>query len=554
MIERFQDDALSRLKLRGGTWKVSHEVEIYDLVERDIYQSPEEPGHTAWAGMWKEKDGAIKVSFSRVTGNAGMEPSYHPTYGRSGEERWKKFAKQHGMRTGPEDAVTTTKLVSPTLVTRDAGETWEDLGLEHEPRGGNLRFVCTADGRLVRKGLATLMCSDGRIMSTATPTECMKDKEKVIYFTDEFLIGIRESTDDGKTWSELQFITPEGSDPELIKVSGEETAITELADGRVLAVIRCDPGGPVQTYLTRVGPGKYEATPPTQCGIPHGGLPDLVTGSDGVVWYWGLGSHWYTADNGASWHKAPMQFRSYYGKMLESSPNQLMCVTQHNIHDSPYPFWYDSSIRMVRFRWRRSGILEQKSDGVRFARAIQQEDEFGDMHIRTDVRLDGVNGIIFHVSPDGKSYYFFGVVLGNHPLYKDYFPPEVQDEKLAANYSGAEQFQFALGRAMAVLARVEAGKITLLRGLRFLQISPSYRVEKGSWSRMQVKVSGDLIQAAVKIDHPHFPYAVYVGARDAALAAGGLGTFADRSTGAFRNLEVWDSPQMMRELWEGESQ
>ena len=549
MIERFQDDAFSRLEVRGGKWDVSHEVEMYDLAERDIYKSPEEPGHTAWVGMWREKDGAIKVSFSRVTGNVGLEPSYHPTYGRSGEERWQRFAEQHRMRLGPEDAVTTTKLESPTLVTRDHGETWEDLGLAHEPRGGNLRFVCAEDGSLVRKGLATLLCRDGRIMSTASPEECMKDRERHVYFTDQFLIAVRESLDGGKTWSPLQFITPEGSDPELIKVSGEETAIAELADGRILAMIRCDPGGPVQTYLTRVGPGKYEATPPTLCGIPHGGLPDLVGASDGVVWYWGLSSHWYTADDGASWHKAPIQLRSYYGKMLEAAPNQLLCVTQHLINDSPYPFWYDSAIRMDRFRWRRSGILEQKKDGVRFARAIQQEETFADMHLRADVRLDGVNGIVFHVSEDGKSYYFLGVVLRDHPLYKDYFPPEIQDEKLAANYAGAEQFQFALGRSMLVLARVEAGKITLLRGLRILQLSPSYYVNTGTWAQIQVKVAGDVIQGAVKIADERFPWATYVGARDATLGEGGVGVFTDRSTGAFRNLEVWQTPQMIRDLW-----
>jgi len=548
MIERFQDDALSRFDLRGGNWDVSHEVEIYDLVERDIYQSPEEPGHTAWVGMWKEKDGAIKVSFSRVTGNVGLEPSYRPTYGRSEGEYWKAFCREHKMRPGPEDAVTTTKLVSPTLVTRDNGETWKDLGLQHEPRGGNLRFVCAADGSLVRNGLATLLCRDGRIVCTPHVREWPK-KGTTTLAVEKYIMGIRESTDNGKTWTPLQWIAPEGTDPEFLKASGEESAIAELADGRILAVIRCDPGPPIQTLLTRVGPGKYKATPPTQCAMPHGGLPDLVGGSDGVIWYWGLASHWYTADDGASWHKAPLQLRSYYGKMLEAAPNQLLCVTQRLISDSPYPFWYDSSIRMYRFRWRRSGILEQKNDGVRFARAIQKEKTFADLHLRADVRLDGVNGIIFHVSPDGKSYYFLGVVLRNHPLYKDYFPPEVQDEKLAANYAGAEQFQFALGRSMVVLARVEGPKVTLLRGLRILQMSPSYHVTPGTWARVQVKVAGDVIQGAVKIDHPHFPHAVYVAARDAGLESGTTGVYSDRSTGAFRNLEVWDEPQMIRHLW-----
>jgi hypothetical protein len=236
--------------------------------------------------------------------------------------------------------------------------------------------------------------------------------------------------------------------------------------------------------------------------------------------------------------------------MLEAEPGQLLCVTQHLIGDSPYPYWYDSSIRMDRFRWRRSGVLKQTSDGVRFARAISREETFGDMHARARVRLDGVNGIIFHVSDDGRSYYFLGVVLRGHPLYKEYFPPEVQDETLAATYAGAEQFSFALGRSMVVLARVQEGEVTLLRGLRILQISPSYHVEAGTWSEMQVRVDGDLIQGAVKIgDEERFPWAVYVGARDATLAEGYVGVYSDRSTGAFRDIEVWDTPQAIRDLW-----
>jgi hypothetical protein len=554
VVERFQGQALERLDTRGGEWNVKREVEMYDLVERNIYQSPEEPSHTAWVGMWRQKDGGIYVSFSRVMGDPGMEPSYHPTYGRSGEERWQKFAAQHGMRPGPAAAATSTTLDSPTLVTRDAGETWEDLGLEHEPRGGNLRFVCARDGSLVNKGLATVLCHDGRIVSTANPQEWMKDVERHIYFTDQALIAVRESLDDGKTWSPLQFINPTGSDPELIKTSGEETALVEMADGRLLALIRCDPGGPVQTYLTRVGPGTYEGTPPTRCGIPHGGLPDLVRGSDGVVWYWGLEGHWYSEDDGASWHPAPVQLRSYYGKMLESTPGQLLCVTQSLIHDSPYPFWQDGAIRMSRFRWRRSGTLEQTSDAVRFARAVTKGESRRDMHVRARVRVDGINGIIFHVSDDGGSYYFLGVVTQGHPLYKEYFPPELQDEKLAANYAGAEQFGFALGRPMVVLARIEGEKITLLRGIRLLQISPSYYVKAGTWAQMQVKVSGDLIQGAVQLQDERFPWATFVGAHDAALPAGRVGVFSDRSTGAFKDLEVWDRPQMIRDLWRTEEQ
>jgi len=172
--------------------------------------------------------------------------------------------------------------------------------------------------------------------------------------------------------------------------------------------------------------------------------------------------------------------------------------------------------------------------------------------------MDGLNGLIFRVSPDGKSYYAFVVILRGHALYETYFPPEVEEEKLSATYDGATRVEyekssrgylFGLGHSMAVLAKIEKGEVTVLRGMRIVGTSPSYRVKEGTWCQMQVKAQGELIQAAVKTSDPRFPTPIYLGLRDATLTSGRVGVFADRSTGRFRNLEMWKSAQMIRDLW-----
>ena len=148
----FGDDAGQGWNSESGTWKVTEEkVEIYDVDERDIYTSPEEPSWVEWVGLWKEQDGAVKACFAHIAGNPGLVPSYGPWYGphvleryngpkeewldfASGmfetqeealaatpEEAWSAFCKAHNMSEGPEDAMSSTRLEYPTLMTRDGG-------------------------------------------------------------------------------------------------------------------------------------------------------------------------------------------------------------------------------------------------------------------------------------------------------------------------------------------------------------------------------------------------------------------------------------------------
>jgi len=554
IADYFQDAPLTRWSVATGTWRVTETIELHDLDCRDIYFSPEEPSHLAWVGLWKENDGAIKASFAQITGSPGLEPSYAPWYG-SGRalEDWVAFTKQHRMRVGPwEEANKTTRVECPTLVTRDNGQTWEDLGTDQQPRGANLRVVQLKDGSHLMHGVSLIRCRDGRLVSTAVFAGDASGDDNP---KPGDLIAVSESLDGGKTWSKMQHIRP--PDDSIIKPDQtyEENGLVELADGRILAVIRTDPGSPCQTYLTRTGPGQYTATPPTWTPMGNTGLPEVAGGSDGVIWYWGLDGHWYTVDEGKTWQAAPVRFTSYYGKMVEAAPGLILSVTQNQIQDSPYPWSHDASVEMVRFAYRRLGVLEQ-ADATAPAVLLRRTGEgLADLHLRAEVRLDGATGLAFRVSPDEAFCYVFAVIMPGTPVYQKWFPPEVQAPVLSANYTPEDTRTVAAGYAMAVIARMDAGKLHVLRGTRLTG------VKRGDWVQLQVKAKGDLIQGAVNSelglpqrglsggDTNRDTGPAYVGARDATYDSGGVGLLTDMSTGAFSSFCVWPAPQMMRDLW-----
>jgi hypothetical protein len=241
---------------------------------------------------------------------------------------------------------------------------------------------------------------------------------------------------------------------------------------------------------------------------------------------------------------------SYYGKMTEGRPGRMVCITQHDITDSPYPYWHDSSIRMYRFDWWIESEMRQDDQAVRFARLIRREDAGQDFHVKADVRLDGITGLIFRSDDQASSCFAFLVILPDHPLYKTYFPPEQQHEVVAANYSAADRHHFGLGHAMAVLVRMQNGKLTVLRGIRLMGYSGVYEPARGSWCGMQVKARGRQIVAAVDLRNPdHYQAPFYVTYNDPAPSGDRIGLMTDQSTGAFRNVQAWDRPRMIRDLW-----
>ena len=110
-----------------------------------------------------------------------------------------------------------------------------------------------------------------------------------------------------------------------------------------------------------------------------------------------------------------------------------------------------------------------------------------------DVRLDKAHGVAFHISPDGKSFYVFATTMPGTEAYKRWAFPVMQDEVLSAWHPGILETHAPDDRVLPVivLARVENGKIKVLRGMGI------GNVKKGEWMQLQVKVKDDLIQAAV---------------------------------------------------------
>ena len=271
-----------------------------------------------------------------------------------------------------------------------------------------------------------------------------------------------------------------------------------------------------------------------------------------MIWYWCTDGHWYSVDDGQTWRPTPARLISYYGKMLMGGPNEVLCISQYLIHDSPYPYSLDSCIRQYRFSYRRNSVLEQTDSSSRLALVSLSNKEFTDLHMRADVQVDGANGIAFRVQPDGRSYYIFAVILPDSEAYKAWFPPEAEAQKLAAPHAGEEESRrITTGHAMCVLGRVDNGRLTVLSATKLLSETMEFTIEElqpSDWLRMQVKVSGDLIQAAAQKEKTQ--PATYVGTRDASYRSGGVGLLTDKTSGAFKNVCVWDKPLMIRDLWQ----
>ena len=549
-VESFQDEPFSRWSAISGNWKVEDEVEIADIDKKAIYKSPEEPSDVAWVGLWKEADGSIKIRFPQIIGDPGLEPSYKPWYGRfwqkyPGIDSWADFCKQQKMREGPANAIERTKLDYITMVSHDGGVTWDNLGPGEDSSGNNSKPVLASDGSLIDGGRSTIICGDGRIVQTISGYEWLKAS---LRSKSKYLLGIRESVDNGKTWSETQQIIPEWKKDGINRWT-EENTIVELKDGRILVLIRTMgiDVGVAQTYLTRTATGKYVASPTIKTIMPHSGVPDLIRSSDGTIWYWGCGGHYYSADEGQTWKHLPEEYRfsSYYGKMIEAKPNRVLCVTQRGISDSPYPHNVDAYIEQVSFSHRRVGVMKQTDTSSSLALVRMNEGRYKDLHISVDVRLDKAHGVAFHISPDGKSFYVFATIMPGTEAYKRWAFPEMQDEVLSAWHPGILETHAPDDRVLPVivLARVENGKIKVLRGMGI------GNVKKGEWMQLQVKVKDDLIQAAVKKSNSSLRH-TYIGIRDSAYKEGGIGLITDDgSLGEFKNLHVWSSPQMIRDLW-----
>ncbi len=562
VVDYFVDQPLQRWVTIAGRWQAQEMVEVANVEQRTIYRSPEEPSHVAWVGMWQGPDGSISIRFPQITSNPGLESSYAPWYGRNNfadyaEKNWAEEAAAEHLIVGPPDAVATTKLHYITMITHDGGNSWQKVSevegatteSKGEARGYNSHLVLTPTGSLVGNGVATLLCRDGRIIDTAGGEEVDKEDRAGRHH----LLGLRESFDNGKTWSPLQWVSGNYANGKPVVEATEEHSVVELDDCRLLFIIRADEVRyPLAAWLTRHSDGRYTCdTPVVITSMPHAGKPSMVRTSDGTIWYWGA-RHFYSLDAGKTWQGLPdsQVFPSYYGKMLASG-NHVLCITQKDVGDDPYPPLRDASVEQLRFSGRRVGVIEKTSPEDSSGILMLKDREFTDLHLRVDLHLDVADGIAFRVSPDGKSYYALMVVMPDTEARKRWAPPASQGATLSAYFPGmldsASHDELQKGivriapRPMAVLARVDNGHLTVLRGVN------TGEAHTGSWVEVQIKVRGDLIQAAVSngASPPN-----YLGVRDATYTQGAIGLLSGAgSKGGFRDLSYWSSPQMMHDLW-----
>ena len=382
---------------------------------------------------------------------------------------------------GPPDALSTTRLRYITMTTQDQGNSWQkvsdvpgtNIEGHDEARGYNDRLVLTPQGELVGRGVATLICRDGRIVDTSS----FVDDSSEPLAGRKYLLGLHESFDGGKTWTPMQWISGHYGDGKPVTQATEEHSFVELDDGRLLFIIRADEmHHPLAAWLTRHPDGKYSCdSPVVVTSMPHAGKPSMIRTTDGTIWYWGA-RHYYSLDDGRTWQGLPdsQVFPSYYGKMMAAG-NQVLCVTQKDIGDDPYPSLRDSSVEQIRFSGRRVAVMQQTAPDNSIAMTRLEGPRYADLHLRADIRLDQADGVAFRVSSDGKSYYALMLVMPGAEARNRWTPPPSQGATLSAYFPGmldeASRPEIEKGivkiapRPLAVLARVENGHVTVLRGV-----------------------------------------------------------------------------------------
>jgi hypothetical protein len=559
----FQDDILKQGNPVGGNWQLDELAELDNVEIKTIYRSPEEPSHLAWVGMWRNKAGHIFLRFPEITGNPGLEPSYAPWYGRHrfpipGAKDWSEFTRKYHLLPGPKDAISTTRLHWITLVTRDQGRIWKKTGRvsgrfcsDKAGTGYNQRLVLSKSGKPVGTGIAVIRCRDGRIVETPNALQWSERWEK----GERFFCTLRESFDDGRTWSPYQTLYgryPDGR--EVTDESTEENSLLELDNGRLLVLVRSDKlRHPLIARLNRSKNGEYTLDGPVVVtDLPHAGMPSLLRTDDGVIWYWGERLY-YSLDQGNTWKSLPesQTIWSYYGKMMWLGSNRLLCVTQHHIGDSPYPCVNDASIEQTTFTSKRYGVLKQTDAQAKTAIFRIGREADRNLGLRVDIRVHRAEGLAFMIAPKNDSYYLAAVVLPDNPEFERWKHQTTQEASLSYYFPGIadehvreriEQGVIKINpQPLFVLAKVTEGRMEVLRSLVVPNVTPE------TWVQIQVKVTGALIQAAY---FDGSSPATYLGIRMPRPAKGGLGLFAaDGSLGEFRNLSVWDKPQMIRDHW-----
>lgn len=570
------------LKALKGDWITTPDINITNVRKRDIYRAAEEPSYVAWAILWKERSGALKLSFVEVTGDKTAWP---PTYNFNSRD---------------------LEYYLKTLVSRDGGETWTDTGWredldqlwERNPDHHIRHVFELPDGRLMRNYAHTIEGETS--LARKTMYDAGKDKGghpfpfsssdpvltypkfssiwtsdnqgkdwKEIYLFDKrqrlFITAIHrltdgtilalgafrpdevdyntwsgaltESKDDGKTWSNPMGII-KNDDQLNPQGMGEESDFVELDDGRLLVIWRTDAPGSCmrQLYLERNRNGTWHATPAEINPLfVHSGYPYMHRASDGTIFYYCHTSFKYSCDDGKSWGELPFGY-SYYGQLTEVSPGLMLAVTQKNIGDCSYPWKYDTSMFQTTFKYERIGVAQQKDEKTIGALAALKVGNPTDFHVAMEIRVDAASGLAYQVKDGG--YRFVALTI---PANSSRLAARAPSEPTA--FLGTVTTAVDPQNVFLQIGQIEGNKIRILRKICV------GKMVLGGWTELQVSRKGDLLKAAVDLCTSEGRSPTYTCFKDKNVSAGAVALFTNKSSGAFRNVRFSNTPLTIRTNW-----
>jgi hypothetical protein len=357
---------------------------------RVIYHSPQTPGYTCWAGIWKMPDASLMVGFTQATGPL---------------EGWRPRAPAAVLRRMPKATreiagydMTGLTQENVHLRSTDGGKSWVKASSDpfsscmNGMWGGGI--LALQGGTLLRDAWGQgLPCwdvrqtgflqrssdgaktwgapeylsgdphlqawpkrlrrlRDGRLLLTGAFSPYEEDK----WSWDAQLPKLRpclwvSDGPDGKSWTGPLAIAPEG-----VRYAGEEWDAAELDSGDLLAVLRTatyDAAGSTssqerrQAILAKRGP-TWEPGPISAAPFPHSGQPELLAAREGVILHIASDGIWWTADRGATWTRLDMPGTAYYPCALQLDDGEILVVS-HVGSDDPYGK-VDQSIVLDSFR------------------------------------------------------------------------------------------------------------------------------------------------------------------------------------------------------------
>ncbi len=354
--------------------------EAVDHQRQTIYHSPQTPGYTCWAYVWRMPDETLMVTFLQATG---------PLEGR---KRTPADILQHmpnAQQKNPAYDFTGLNLENVFLRSSDGGKTWKKVGSEpfvsclNGLLGGGVlslqdgSILCNVWGQnlvyspdilptgFLRRSVQAVATwskpqyiahdpkklqtwpkrlrrlHDGRLVMTGGA--CPYDPETWVWEEQfpNFQACLWVSKDsNGNAWDDPIYVAPKG-------VSTEEWDVAELDNGDLLGVFRTYDCKRCQSLLVKSGdtwkPGPLQPAP-----FPHSGQPELLVTQEGPILHIASNGVWSTTDRGATWTNMAVPGSAYYPSAVQLKDGDIVVVS-HIGSDDPYGR-VDQKILTDRFR------------------------------------------------------------------------------------------------------------------------------------------------------------------------------------------------------------